>query len=332
MLMEAFSNVIGESLRMREIGARIAKLAPTNARVLIQGENGTGKELVARALHASGSRRDQPFVTLDCSTIAEGLIESHLFGHVRGAFTGAVSTREGVFARAHRGTLFIDEITELRLHLQSRLLRVIQTGEFTMVGRSRSEHVDIRIITATNRDLPRAVMRGEFREDLYYRIAVARIDLPPLRDRREDVPLLVAHFLERLAVRYPHRRIHGVTARAMRALVECPWPGNVRQLEHCLESAVVQAECGLLDLEHFPAQIQESPWASRNWLQPGLTLAELERQYLLETLERVDGNRTRAARLLGISPRGLHYKLRSYAPRRTPLNSLAPEGAGASEG
>ncbi len=306
--------VVGESTRMREIYTIIRKAAPWDANVCIEGENGTGKELVARAVHFSGPRRDHPFVTLDCSTIAEGLIESHLFGHVKGAFTGAVSSRQGVFAQGHTGTVFIDEITELAPHLQAKLLRVIQTGEFVMVGGSQSQRANVRIITATNRDLRQAVAKGVFREDLYFRIAVVHIAIPPLRERRKDIPLLVAHFLRGFMASGHRQDIRGLTSRAMTALINYPWPGNVRQLKNWIEQALVLADGDLIDLEHFPSLTREaSVMQGPVPLAPlGLRLEELERWYVLETLRRADGNRTKAARQLGISLRGLQYKLRRY--------------------
>lgn len=312
---EAMPYVVGESTRMREIYTIIRKAAPWDANVCIEGENGTGKELVARAVHFSGPRRDHPFVTLDCSTIAEGLIESHLFGHVKGAFTGAVSSRQGVFAQGHTGTVFIDEITELAPHLQAKLLRVIQTGEFVMVGGSQPQRVNVRIITATNRDLRQAVAKGTFREDLYFRIAVVHIAIPPLRERRKDIPLLVAHFLREFMASGHRQDIRGLTPRAMTALINYAWPGNVRQLKNWIEQALVLADGDLIDLEHFPSLTRESSEVMGGPvpLAPlGLRLEELERWYVLETLRRVDGNRTKAARQLGISLRGLQYKLRRY--------------------
>ena len=312
---EAMPYVVGESMRMREIYTIIRKAAPWDANVCIEGENGTGKELVARAVHFSGPRRDHPFVTLDCSTIAEGLIESHLFGHVKGAFTGAVSSRQGVFAQGHTGTVFIDEITELAPHLQAKLLRVIQTGEFVMVGGSQPHRANVRIITATNRDLRQAVAKGVFREDLYFRIAVVHIAIPPLRERRKDIPLLVAHFLRGFMASGHRQDIRGLTPRAMTALINYPWPGNVRQLKNWIEQALVLADGDLIDLEHFPSLTRESSdvMGGPVPLAPlGLRLEELERWYVLETLRRVDGNRTKAARQLGISLRGLQYKLRRY--------------------
>jgi len=317
--------IVGESARLREIHTIIQKAASWDANVCIEGENGTGKELVARSLHFSGPRRDRPFVTLDCSTIAEGLIESHLFGHVRGAFTGAVSTRQGVFAQAHTGTLFIDEITELAQHLQAKLLRVIQTGEFTMVGGSQPHRVNVRIITATNRDLRQAVAKRTFREDLYFRIAVIRIAIPPLRERREDIPLLVAHFLRGFMASGQRKDIRDLAPRAMSALMNYDWPGNVRQLKNSIEQALVLADGEKIDLEHFPSltrEMSDTIGAPVPSAPLGLRLEELERWYVLETLRRVDGNRTKAARQLGISLRGLQYKLRRYA---TALEGIEPD-------
>lgn len=307
--------MVGESMRMRAMYRQMEKLASSDIRTFIQGENGTGKGLIAQALHRSGPRCRQPFVTLDCSTIAEGLIESQLFGHVRGAFTGAMASRGGVFADAHRGTLFIDEVTELRPHLQAKLLRVIESGEFTALGQNRSQRVDVRIITATNQDLPRAVAAGRFRADLYFRIAVACVELPPLRERREDVPLLAKHFLDACLAKCRPQRVRRLTGRAMAALSRYSWPGNVRQLENWIENAVILAEDELIDLEHFPALGLAPPGpctSSGVSLPQGLTLFELERRYIAATLGRMGGNRTRTAKTLGISLRGLQYRLRDY--------------------
>jgi DNA-binding NtrC family response regulator len=326
---QAMPYIVGESTRMREIYTIIRKAAPWDANVCIEGENGTGKELVARAVHFSGPRRDHPFVTLDCSTIAEGLIESHLFGHVKGAFTGAVSSRQGVFAQGHTGTVFIDEITELAPHLQAKLLRVIQTGEFVMVGGSQPQRVNVRIITATNRDLRQAVAKGVFREDLYFRIAVVHIAIPPLRERRKDIPLLVSHFLRGFMASGHRQDVRGLTSRAMTALTNYSWPGNVRQLKNWIEQALVLADGDLIDLEHFPSLTRESSDVMQSPvpLAPlGLRLEELERWYVLETLRRADGNRTKAARQLGISLRGLQYKLRRYGTNVG--TGIEPDAAG----
>jgi len=307
----AFPYIVGESERMQGVYGVMKKVAQGDAHVCIEGENGTGKELIAQALHASGPRRDRPFVTLDCASIPEGLMESQIFGHVRGAFTGAVSTRPGVFALAHTGTLFLDEIGELAPHLQAKLLRVIQTREFTMVGGSQPRRVDVRVITATNRDLRKAIREGRFREDLYYRIAVVHINLPALRERAEDIPLLVAHFL-RLKAAVHRKAIRGLTARAIEALMAFAWPGNVRQLENWIEQAVVLADEDLLDVEQFPSIYEDARPAPPLSAPRRLRLREVEKQYILDTLEQTRWNRAQAARLLGISVRGLQYKLQRY--------------------
>ena len=325
----AFPYIVGESPRMREVYAVMEKVAQGDANVYIHGENGTGKELIAQALHYSGPRRDRPFMTLDCAAIPEGLMESQIFGHVRGAFTGAISTRPGVFALAHTGTLFIDEIGELAPQLQAKLLRVIQAREFTMVGGSHPQRVDVRIITATNRDLRRAIPQKTFREDLYYRLAVVHVNLPPLRERREDIPLLIAHFLRLKAVEH-QREIRGVTAPAIEALMAYRWPGNVRQLENWIEQAVVLADGDLLDVEHFPAMAEEASETVFPRGPVGLRLRDLEKRYILDSLERARWNRSKTAKLLGISVRGLQYKLRRYAEEDGTLASIPlPEPNGA---
>jgi transcriptional regulator with PAS, ATPase and Fis domain len=297
--------------------------------VCISGESGTGKELIARAIHAQSGRWDRPLVTLDCTAIPEGLMESHLFGHVRGSFTGAVEHRTGFFALAHTGTLFIDEISELSLPLQAKLLRVIQTREFVKVGGSKSTRTDIRLITASNKDLRRAVREGQFREDLYYRIAVVMIEVPPLRARRGDIAPLVEHFLRKFSAAH-HKRVPQLTPQALELLMEAEWPGNVRQLENCIDQAIILCEHDTIDVgvlqlgepggkqidAHVPPLREpggkQDTEGARLGLPPGLTLRDLEEQYILQTLGSVGGNRTEAARLLGISLRCLQYKLKAY--------------------
>jgi len=316
--------IVGQSPQLREVLARVERAAPGEANLCISGESGTGKELIARAIHAQSARADRPLVTLDCTAIPESLIESHLFGHVRGSFTGAVESRTGFFALAHTGTLFIDEISELSLPLQAKLLRAIQTREFVKVGDSKPTRTDIRLITASNKDLLRAVREGAFREDLYYRIAVVMIEMPPLRARQGDVALLAQHFVRKFAA------VHGkpvprLMPRALELLEAFDWPGNVRQLENCLEQAVVLCQGDRIDhgdlslgADSQADREKERSGAGRE-LPPGLTLQELEQRYILQTLVRMGQNRTRAAAALGISLRGLQYKLKSY--RQESLNS-----------
>jgi two-component system, NtrC family, response regulator HydG len=306
--------LVGESGELAEVLAKIEKVAPGDANVCISGESGTGKELIARAIHAQSARWDRPLVTLDCTAIPEGLMESHLFGHVRGSFTGAVEHRTGFFALAHTGTLFIDEISELSLPLQAKLLRVIQTREFVKVGGSKPTRTDIRLITASNKDLRRAVREGQFREDLYYRIAVVMLEVPPLRARRGDIGQLVEHFVRKFSAAH-HKRVPRLTPRALELLVGAEWPGNVRQLENCIEQAVVLSEHDTIDIDLLPlGEVggKRGGEAAKPGLPAGLTLRELEQQYILQTLGSVGGNRTQAARLLGISLRCLQYKLKAY--------------------
>jgi DNA-binding NtrC family response regulator len=316
--------IVGQSPQLREVLARVEKAAPGEANLCITGESGTGKELIARAIHAQSARADRPLVTLDCTAIPESLIESHLFGHVRGSFTGAVESRTGFFALAHTGTLFIDEISELSLPLQAKLLRAIQTREFVKVGDSKPTRTDIRLITASNKDLLRAVREGAFREDLYYRIAVVMIEMPPLRARQGDIALLAQHFVRKFAAAHG-KPVPRLMPRALELLEAFDWPGNVRQLENCLEQAVVLCQGDRIDhgdlslgADSQADSEKERSGAGRE-LPPGLTLQELEQRYILQTLVRLGQNRTRAAAALGISLRGLQYKLKSY--RQESLNS-----------
>ncbi len=312
--------LVGRSAAMLKIFSRIQKVASADVNVCIYGESGTGKELIARAIHEASGRRDRPFVPLDCAAIPEGLMESQLFGHLRGAFTGAVEHRQGVFALANSGTLFLDELCELSVPLQAKLLRVVQTREFVPVGGSRPARADVRLITATNKDPKIQVDRGEFREDLYYRVAVLMINVPPLRDRREDIPLLAEHFVQTFAQR--HRKpLRGIEPYALERLVDEPWPGNVRQLENFIEQAVVLAEGETLrEKDLFSGDLRRAslPVPPAFQLPPGLCLREVERRYILETLEATRGNRTEAARRLGISIRSLQYKLKEFREELSP--------------
>ena len=321
----AFHGIVGRSAKLLDLFSRIEKVATGDANVCICGESGTGKELIARAIHYASPRRDRPLITLDCTTIPEGLMESHLLGHVRGAFTGAVEQREGVFSLAHTGTLFIDELCELSLPLQAKLLRVIQNREFVRVGGSKPIRTDVRLITATNKDPKQEVERGNFREDLYYRIAVFMVNVPPLRERREDIPLLVDHFLSKFSRGY-HKRLGEVEPRALKRLTALPWPGNVRQLENFIEQAVVLAEGDVLterDLfTHDHVADAPAPVLSGTY-EPGLPLREVERRHILRTLQKVGGNRTEAARQLQISVRCLQYKLKEYQTEPTPSREAA---------
>jgi two-component system, NtrC family, response regulator HydG len=313
--VEAVHGMVGRSAALRAILTRVEKVAAGDANVCIYGESGSGKELIARAIHERSERRHGPFVVLDCTAIPEGLMESHLFGHVRGAFTGAIDHRDGMFALADQGTLFIDELGELSLPLQAKLLRVLQTREFFRVGSARPIRSDVRIVTATNKDLARAVQHGMFREDLYYRVAVVMIRVPPLRERRADIPLLVNHFVGVHAALH-QKSVLGVHPAAMARLVALSWPGNVRQLSNFVEQAVVMTDHSVLtERDLFSDEDAAAVGGDGTTLDPvesRLTLDEVERRHIAHVLQMVGGNRTKAARLLRISVRGLQYKLKSY--------------------
>jgi len=319
-----FHGLVGRSKQILDVFSRVEKAAAGDANVCIYGESGTGKELIARATHAISDRRNGPLVTFDCAAVPEGLAESQLFGHVRGAFTGAIEHREGVFSHADGGTLFIDELCELSMPLQAKLLRVVQGREFVKVGGTKPIRTNIRLVTATNRDPKKAADAGTFRADLYYRVAVVMVKVPPLRERREDIPLLVSHFLERYAAAYK-KPIRGVQPSAMERMMAMPWPGNIRQLENFLAQAVVLVEGDLLTerdlfVEDAPAATAAAATPSLQF-EPGMPLREVERRHILRTLQRVHGNRTEAAKMLGISVRCLQYKLKAYAQT---VEGLAP--------
>jgi len=305
-----FENIIGRSPAILEVLTRVAKFAPTDATVLITGESGTGKELVAKAIHANSKRADKPFVPVNCAAVTETLLESELFGHVRGAFTGAVGNRRGLIEEADGGTFFFDEMAETTPAFQAKLLRVLQEGEVRRVGDNRSIKVNIRVVAATNQDLHKAIAEKRFRQDLYYRLNVARFVLPPLRDRREDIPLLVDHFLAKYC------RKMGVRVRLGDAVMEYimgyDYPGNIRELENMIEQAVALAsQSGVIQLEDVAPQ--DLPAAPRD--RPGdRTLASsvdaAERAAIEEALRDVEGNRERAAEALGLSPTTLWRKMK----------------------
>jgi len=300
--------IIGDSETMQEVYHWVSKVAPSDANVCLYGDSGTGKELIARAIHETGRRRGRPFVVLDCAAIPEGLMESEMFGHVRGAFTSAVGDRIGVFQLADTGTLFLDEVAELPLPLQAKLLRLIQNREFRRVGSNHSIRVDVRILTATNRDLAAQVKAGHFREDLFYRLDVMSIKIPPLRERKEDIPLLVDHFVQQLN-RQSDKQIRGVTAGTLRLLLQYDWPGNVRELRNCIERAGVMADTDFINIVSL-RQVLHPVFQTAGSHEPGGTLSDMEKSLILDTLRQTRGNKTAAASLLGISLRGLHYKLK----------------------
>ena len=317
-----FENVIGRSQAIREVLGRIVKVAPTDATVLITGESGTGKGELARAVHVKSPRAKGPFVALHCASLAESLLESELFGHERGAFTGAEKRRIGRFEQANGGTLFLDEVGEIPAATQVKLLRVLQERTFERVGGNEPVAVDVRLIAATNRDLAAAVHEGRFREDLYYRLNVVHIDMPPLRVRDTDVLLLANHFLRRFAADNK-RSITGFSDQARAKIVAHRWPGNVRELENAIERAVVLCEGPLIEEEHLPIDV--APVAKGAVRIPGATMAEIERYAILSTLEATNGSTTRAAEMLDISVRTIQYRLHEYGlaakARRSPSAS-----------
>ncbi|MGB9292549.1 MAG: sigma-54 dependent transcriptional regulator, partial [Desulfobaccales bacterium] len=304
------SGVLCASLRMREIFHLLELVSASDANVLVLGETGTGKELVARAIHRNSPRAAAPFVVVNCAALPETLIESELFGHERGAFTGAVSRQEGRFLMAHRGSLFLDEIGELSLTTQAKILRVLQTREFEPLGSTRTQKVDVRIIAATNRNLETRVRDGRFRDDLFYRLNVFPIVLPPLRDRLDDLPLLADHFL-RIFVAKNRKKINSISPEVLQAFQDYPWPGNIRELENVIERGVIVCLGGTLTPPDLPDHLQHGGRTSPEYLvEPALP--ELERQLISRTLEKVDGQRQVAAEILGISLEELELRLRSY--------------------
>jgi two-component system, NtrC family, response regulator PilR len=316
-----FDGFIGRSPGMLAVFETIRKTADSASTVLVTGESGTGKELVARALHEASSRKARPFVSINCGAVPESLIEAELFGHVKGAFTGAVGSSDGLFAAADGGTLFLDEITEIPTSLQVKLLRVIQERQVRRLGDVRDVAVDVRLVAASNREVERAVADGVLRADLFYRLNVIPIALPPLRERREDIPLLVAHFIEKVAAAQG-KAVRGVTADAMTMLEAYRWPGNIRQLENVIERAMVLGSGSLIDVDALPPDVRQPAMTANVGLDlppDGLdleaTLARLEQRYIELALERTSGVQTRAAELLQVSFRQFRYKLRKHSLR-----------------
>jgi DNA-binding NtrC family response regulator len=301
--------LIGRSRGMLAVYKHIAQAAQSDMAALITGETGTGKELVARAIHRHGGRAEQPLVAVNCGALAESLLESELFGHVRGSFTGAVSDKKGLFEQAHGGAIFLDEIGETSAGVQVRLLRAIEEGEVRPVGASRVVHVNVRVIAATNRDLKLMVAEGTFRQDLLFRLNVLQIPIPPLRERREDLPLLVSHFLRAVAER--GGGLATITPGALAILASQPWPGNVRELENTIERLALAARSGIIDADDLPATLREASSAPAPARETSLfddlpSLEELEKRYLRHVLDAVSGNRSRAAEILGVDRRTLY--------------------------
>lgn len=309
-----FSRIIGRSEKMKALLETLAMVAPTDATVLIMGESGTGKEVIANAVHQNSPRSGQPFIKVSCAALPETLLESELFGHEKGAFTGAVSRREGRFQLAHRGTIFLDEVGEMSLTTQTKLLRVLQERAFEPLGSVRTVSVDIRVIAATNRDLAREVKEGRFREDLYYRLNVVALAVPPFRERKEDIPFLAEHFLT--IYREKNRKaVNAISGKAQDLLVRYDWPGNIRELENCIERAVIMARDEVIVPADLPPQIRMTVRGEERdgfCIPAGTSLDEMEKALIVKTLEEAGGNRTRTAEILGINRRTLQNKLKEY--------------------
>jgi len=312
MLRESLSSqqLLGASLSMRQLRALIEKIADADAPVLIRGDTGSGKEVVARAIHAGGPRAERPFVAINCAALPERLLESELFGHAQGAFMGAATERHGLFVEAQGGTVFLDEVGDLPLPLQGKLLRVLQSGEVRAVGTESVRTVDIRCIAATHKELPVLVEQGLFRQDLFFRLDVLRVSVPSLRDRADDIPILVEHFLGKSRERARHSALVGFEPDALDFLAECDWPGNVRQLENLVERLVVTASAPLARLEDVKQALGPTPGADPipRLLQKPLTLDELTERYIDRVLRSVGGNKTKAAQVLGVDPSTLYRR------------------------
>jgi DNA-binding NtrC family response regulator len=326
-MLPSFCGIIGKSPKIQEIFRMVRKVAPTSSTVLIVGETGTGKELVARAIHTLSPRSENRFCAVDCGTLSVELLESELFGHVKGSFTGAISNKQGIFEAADQGTVFLDEICNINLEIQGKLLRFIQEREFLPVGGTETKHVDIRLVFATNRDLEKMVAEGTFREDLYYRLYVYPIQLPPLRERREDIPLLAYHLLSKIQSQ-EGKKITGISDAALKMLQQYDWPGNVRQLESAIERAVISCDGAMVEPQHLPmavtrAGLPESFPVPRNnkeflALKKRLreqAIGELEREFVLEALQRNEWNVTRAAQDVDIQRPNFQALMRKHAIR-----------------
>jgi DNA-binding NtrC family response regulator len=310
-----FEGVLGQNPTMRGIFEVLRRVAPTNISVLIEGESGTGKELLARAIHNNSRRRDKPFRPMNCAGLTETLLESELFGHVKGAFTGATSDRKGLFEIADKGTLLLDEIGDMPLNMQAKLLRVLEDGIIIPVGSNKPTVVDVRIISATNHDLTRLIEERKFRQDLYFRIKGVNISLPALRDRVDDIPPLAGYFLKEAAAEIGSE-VTTITDAAMTILTNYNWPGNIRQLRNCIRTMVVMCDRDVLDVQDIPPEIRQMRQLTGGTKAPaslaGVSLDELEKQAIADTLAKTKGNREKAAKILGIGERTLYRKIREY--------------------
>ena len=293
---------------MEEIYSLLEKLAPVNSTVIITGESGTGKELIAEALHYKGNRKNNPFMKVNCAALSENLLESELFGHVKGAFTGAIKDKKGWFEKANKGTIFLDEIGDITHALQLRLLRVLQEKEIVPVGSTGTLKVDVRVITSTNQDLEKKVREGTFREDLYYRIRVMEIKLPPLRERLEDIPLLVEHFIKKYNREF-NKNITGISQNVRRLFMTYQWPGNIRELEHTIEHAFILTDQSTITIEVLPHSLKNLPLIKQT---PDICNIETEEKTLREALEKNNWKKAKAARLLGVDRATIYRKMKKF--------------------
>lgn len=310
----SFAGIIGNTPEMQDVFKTITEIAPTLATVLIYGETGTGKELIANAIHYNSDRNDKPFITLHCASLSEGVLESELFGHEKGAFTGAISLRRGRFELADGGSLFLDEVGEMNSHVQIKLLRVLETGKFERVGGEKTLESDVRIIAATNKDLEKEIKEGRFREDLYYRLNVINLKLPSLRERKEDIGLLIDNFLIKYSKKNK-RNVKGFTPQSTKLLNSYDWPGNVRELENTIERAVVMAKNEYVEPDNLPSNINVNTKKSRKEtfrVPSGATMKEIEKKVIMETLQTTNGSKSKAAKILGISTRKIEYKFKEW--------------------
>jgi len=306
-----YRNIIGRSKAIKHVVDIVSSVAQKNVNILISGETGTGKELVAGAIHYNSPRSAKPFIKLNCAALSEGVLDSELFGHEKGAFTGASATRVGRFELADGGTIFLDEIGDVSLNIQIKLLRVLQEREFERVGGNETKKVDVRVLAATNRDLKKLIEEGHFRKDLYYRLNVVNIEMPALRDRSEDIPLLVSYFISKLNTDKGYQ-MKGIGKDAMQILINYPWPGNIRELENALESAMALAEGEIIEAKYLPSFLLLNPLEHNEYYQipKDLTLAEIEKKVIEFSLKRTGGNKTQAAKLLNIGLRTLQRKVK----------------------
>jgi DNA-binding NtrC family response regulator len=322
---KSFEHIIGKSPAMVKVFDVVKRVAPTKASVLITGESGVGKELIANALHNLSPRKDNPFIKVHCAALADTLLESELFGHEKGSFTGAVARKRGRFELANSGTIFLDEIGEIDQAVQIKLLRVLQEKKFERVGGEETLEVDVRVIAATNKDLEKEIAAGRFREDLFYRLNVVSLNVPPLRERKDDIPLMIASFVHEFAAENG-KKIDGIEPKARSALYSYDWPGNVRQLRNCVESAVVMSSGSLITLDDLPPSIRSGDEVPSIHIPVGVTMAEAEKQVILQTLSAQNGNKSRTAEVLDIGRKTLHRKLDEYGIGTEPVGEEPESG------